>query len=183
MTAPSLVAGRRSVLEAIRAGRAIEVRVAEGARRTPALREVLAAASRAGVRVETVSRDELDATGTDHHGVVAEVRASRDLGERELSSWDFGRSDLVVVLDGIEDPQNLGAAARVAEAAGTAMLVTRLRRAAPVTPVAVRASAGALLHLPHARVANIPRALDRLKDAGFSVVGLSERAGPDMYER
>jgi 23S rRNA (guanosine2251-2'-O)-methyltransferase len=181
MKASSVVGGRRPVLEAVRAGRAVEVRVAREARRTPALREVLAAASRAGVRVVAVGRAELDATGVDHHGVAAEVRRPRDLGERDLSSLEFGTDDLVVLLDGIEDPQNLGAAARVAEAAGAAILVTRLRRAAPLSQAAVRASAGALIHLPHARVANIPRALERLKSVGFTVIGLSERAARDVY--
>ena len=86
------------------------------------------------------------------------------------------------MLDGITDPQNLGAAARSAEGAGGAMLVTRTRRAADVTPAAVRASAGALLHLPHARVANIARALERLQSAGFWIVGLEERADATVYD-
>jgi len=87
-----------------------------------------------------------------------------------------------VVLDGITDPQNLGAAARSAEAGGAAMLITRTRRAAEVTPAAVRASAGALLHLPHARVANVPRAIERLQQLQFWVVGLDERAGESVYD-
>jgi len=89
---------------------------------------------------------------------------------------------LVVVLDGITDPQNFGAAARSAEAAGGSMLVTRIRRAADVTPAAIRASAGALLHLPHARVANIPRALDRLQGVGFTVVGLDGDASSTIFD-
>ena len=87
-----------------------------------------------------------------------------------------------MVLDGITDPQNLGAAARSAEAAGAPMLVTRTHRAAAVTPAAVRASAGALMHLPHARVANIPRAIERLQDAGFTVVGLDDEAERSIYD-
>jgi 23S rRNA (guanosine2251-2'-O)-methyltransferase len=83
----------------------------------------------------------------------------------------------------VTDPQNLGAAARSAEAAGAAMLVSRIRRAAPVTPAAIAASSGALLHLPHAHLANIPRALDRLRDAGFTVVGLDDAADETIYDR
>jgi 23S rRNA (guanosine2251-2'-O)-methyltransferase len=94
----------------------------------------------------------------------------------------FSDDAVVVVLDGITDPQNLGAAARSAEAAGASALVTRTRRAADVTSAAVRASAGALLHLPHARVANIPRALGRLQDAGFWVVGLDGAAPDTIYD-
>ena len=118
----------------------------------------------------------------DHRGVVAELRPVEALGERELARWSFAEDAIVVVLDGVTDPQNLGAAARSAEAAGSAMLVSRTRRAAEVTPSAIRASAGALLHLPHARVANVARALERLKDLGFTVVGLSEQAPSSVYD-
>lgn len=177
------VAGRRAALEAVRAGRAHEVLVARGSRSTSALQDLLDAAAERRVPVREASRRELDALARDHHGVVALVEATRELGERDLASWPFGEEDVVVVLDGITDPQNLGAAARAAESAGAAMLVTRIRRAAAVTPAAVKASAGALLHLPHARVANIARALERLKDAGFSVVGLDERAEATVYDR
>jgi 23S rRNA (guanosine2251-2'-O)-methyltransferase len=85
-------------------------------------------------------------------------------------------------LDGIEDPQNLGAAVRASEAAGVALVVMRTRRSAPVTDAAVRASAGALLHVPLARVANIPRALDRLRDRGFTVVGLDGDRGTSVFD-
>lgn len=169
-------------MEAIRAGLASQVLVARGARTTPGLVDVLEAAEAAGVPVVEVERAELDAMGPEHHGAAARVRLPQPLGERDLAERAFGDDDLVVVLDGIEDPQNLGASARSAEAAGASVLVTRIRRAADVTPAAIRASAGALLHLPHARVANIARALERLKDAGFTVVGLDEGAPTPVYD-
>jgi 23S rRNA (guanosine2251-2'-O)-methyltransferase len=169
-------------MEAVRAGLASQVLVARSARATPGLRDVLEAADAAGVPVAEVERAELDEIGPDHHGAAAWVRLPATLGERELAERAFGGDDLVVVLDGIEDPQNLGASARSAEAAGASVLVTRIRRAADVTPAAIRASAGALLHLPHARVANIARALERLKDVGFTVVGLDERAPTSVYD-
>jgi 23S rRNA (guanosine2251-2'-O)-methyltransferase len=106
----------------------------------------------------------------------------RELSERDLATFPFAPDAIVVALDGITDPQNLGAAARTAEGAGVAALVTRVRRAAEVTPAAVRASAGALLHLPHARVANITRALGRLQDAGFFVIGLEGDAPRSIYD-
>jgi 23S rRNA (guanosine2251-2'-O)-methyltransferase len=119
----------------------------------------------------------------DPQGVVAVVSTASPapLSERELAEFPFSDDAVVVVLDGITDPQNLGAAARSAEAAGAAVLVSRVHRAAGVTPAAIRASAGALLHLPHARVANIPRAIQRLQDAGFFVVGLADEAEHDVY--
>jgi 23S rRNA (guanosine2251-2'-O)-methyltransferase len=146
------------------------------------LREILDAAAARHVTVREDDRERLDALATDHRGVVARISAPAALGERELASFAFEDDALVVVLDGIEDPHNLGAAARAAEAAGASMLVSRTRRAADVTEAAVRASAGALLHLPHARVANVTRALERLKVVGFTVAGLSEDADASIYE-
>jgi 23S rRNA (guanosine2251-2'-O)-methyltransferase len=86
-----------------------------------------------------------------------------------------------VVLDGIEDPQNFGAIARVAEAAGAAGLVVQKRRSAPVTGAAVKASAGALAHLPVVSVVNLPRAIGELKAAGIWTVGLDSDAEQSIY--
>ena len=181
-----LVTGRRAVVEALRAGQVREVLVATGARDTQGLRAVREAARAAKVPVRATDRGELDRMAADHRGVVARTvggRAGRrQLGERDLATLPFASDALVVVLDGITDPQNLGAAARTAEAAGAAALVTRSRRAAGVTPAALRASAGALEHLPHAVVANIARALGRLQDAGFSVIGLDDAAPASILD-
>lgn len=192
----SIVVGRRAVTEAIRAGRATEVLVVSSRRATQGMRELLAAAEAAGVPVTATPRPRLDAMVADHQGVIARaVRAqgSRDpgerssmgpdsLSERDLADFDFGSESIVVVLDGIVDPQNLGAAARSAEAAGCALLVNRTHRAADATPAAVRASAGALLHLPLARVANIARAIGRLQDNDFWVVGMDGEASVSIHE-
>jgi 23S rRNA (guanosine2251-2'-O)-methyltransferase len=177
-----VVAGRRAVLEALRAGAAREVLVARDARSTAGLRDVLEARREAGLPLREVDRSELDALAADHRGVVAIIGSPKPIGERELAEWPFGPDDLVVVLDGITDPQNLGAAARSAEAGGATMLVTRTRRAADVNPAAVRASAGALLHITNARIANIARGLERLKEAGFTVVGLDEHADRTVFD-
>ena len=183
-----VVAGRRAVTEAIRSGAAREVLIVASPKATQGLRALLDAARAADVPVTPSPRATLDALAVDHQGVVARLRerpgkaAAPPLSERELAGWDFSEDAVVVILDGITDPQNLGAAARSAEAAGAAMLVTRTRRAADVTPAAVRASAGALLHLPHARVANIARAIERLQDAGFWVVGLDGDAEGTIYD-
>ena len=114
--------------------------------------------------------------------MLEETEVPTELGERDLDTFPFADDAIVVILDGVEDPQNLGAAARTAEASGAAMLVTRVRRAAPVTPAAIRASSGALLHLPHARVANIAKAIGRLQGVGFSVVGLDGDADATVYD-
>jgi 23S rRNA (guanosine2251-2'-O)-methyltransferase len=181
-----VVTGRRAVVEALRAGQVQEVLVAVGARDTQGLRAVREAARAARVPVRATERRDLDRLAEDHRGVVARTvggRAGRgQLGERDLATFPFAPDALVVVLDGIMDPHNLGAAARTAEAAGAAALVTRARRAARATPAAIRASAGALEHLPHAVVANIARSLGRLQDVGFSVVGLDDAASRSIFD-
>lgn len=88
----------------------------------------------------------------------------------------------LVALDGVEDPQNLGAIARVAEAAGADGLVLTERRSPPLGAAASRASAGAIEWLPVSRVANLPRALESLKSEGFWVVGADGEAGPSLFE-
>jgi 23S rRNA (guanosine2251-2'-O)-methyltransferase len=171
------------VREAVRAGRARRILVARTAHRTPGLRALLAEAERAGVALDTVDVRDLDALGLpDHQGVAARVSLPPELDEGDLRSFPFPQDALVVALDGITDPQNFGACARSAEAAGASLLLTRERRAAPRSPAAVRASAGALLHLPVARVTNLRRALDRLKDRGFVVVGLDHRAARTVHD-
>jgi len=183
VTGPAFAAGKRPALEAIRAGLAEEVMVADDAGATAGLREVLDAARSSGVDVRRLPRSELDALAEGHRGVVARLSQSvAILSERDLDGFSFDDDAFVVVLDGITDPQNLGAAARAAEVAGSAMLVSRIRRAAGVTPAAIRASAGALSHLPHARVANIARAIERLQRNGFSVVGLDGRADDSIED-
>lgn len=173
-----LVEGRRPVLEAIRSGRASEVLLAAGARRTPALRDVLEAAERAEVPVREVPRAGIDslAITPSHQGVIARAEPPSPLGEGELENRAWPAAARVVVLDGVTDPHNVGAIARTAEAAGASALVLRRRRGAGLTPAAVKASAGALLHLPVAEVANIPRAIGRLQQAGFWVLGLAGEA-------
>ena len=174
-----LITGRRAVAEAIGAGRAVEVLVASGAGRNQGLRAVLDAAERARVPVREVGRADLDQLARDHRGVIARIHPAGSntpfLSERDLGETEWAEDAIAVVLDGIEDPQNLGASARSAEAAGASVLVSRTHRGAPVTDAAIRASAGALLHLRHARVANIARAIERLQAAGFSAVGLDGR--------
>ena len=176
--------GRRPALEAVRSGRAIEVLVAQGARSTPALREVVEAAGASDVPVLTVSGERIEslADGALHQGVAARVNPPPRLSEADLSARDWAADSVVMVIDGVTDPHNLGALARTAEAAGAEALVTRRRRSAHMEKVALKASAGALLHIPAAEVANIPRALGLLKEAGFWVVGLDGAAGKTVFE-
>jgi 23S rRNA (guanosine2251-2'-O)-methyltransferase len=178
-----VVGGKRAVTESIRAGLALRVLIAGGTRETEGLRSVIEAARRAGLDPEPVTPADIERFGIlDHQGVVAIVSPPPELDDRALASARFESDAIIVVLDGVLDPQNFGASARSAEAAGVAMLVTRKHRAAPLSGGAVRASAGALLHVPVARVTNISRALDQLKGKGFFVVGLDQAAEKGIHD-
>lgn len=171
-----VVYGINPVLEALRAGRVAVLRV--GARGDGRVRELLALAERRRVRVEQVERDLLDrlAGGGVHQGVVADVEdAARDYGIGELVRT-AAAAPLIVVLDGIEDPHNLGAILRTADAAGADGVVMQQRRSAALGGAAAKASAGAIAHVRMAHVVNVARALDELKDAGVWTIGLAGEA-------
>jgi len=171
------------VAEALRASLATEILVTPSSRTAPGVRDLVRRAAEAGVEVVDAPRSLLDSVAPDHQGVAARVRMPAARSERDVQAFRFGSDAVVVILDGITDPQNVGAAARAAEAAGAEMLILRERRSARVTAAAVRTSAGALLHLPHARVPNLTRTLESLKGRGFSAVGLDELAGASIYDR
>lgn len=180
-----VVGGKRATTGALRAGQVKRVFVARGSRRSEGLDELLREAAGSNASVEWRDRADLDELhqGGDHQGVVALVVAPSELSDRELAGMPLAPDALVVILDGITDPQNFGASARSAEAAGVAVLITRDRRSAPLSPAAVRASTGALLHLPVARVTNLTRAIESLKDRGFTVVGLDHRSPMNIYDQ
>ena len=136
-------------------------------------------ARRASVAVRFEPRSALDhlAGTAAHQGVVALGAAKQYAGLDELSA-----SDLLVVLDGVEDPHNLGAIVRTAHAAGAGGVIIPERRAAGVTDVVAKAAAGALEHLPVTRVTNINRTLEELKQSGHWIYGLDER-GAETYDR
>lgn len=176
-----LIYGINSVLEAIRAGRAREVRVSEktGGR----VAEVLAAASEAGVAVRRAQAHELDraARGGVHQGVVADVHDGVEYSVEELVRGAAG-VPLLVVLDGIEDPHNLGAILRTVDASGADGVIRQSRRAAPLGGAAAKAAAGAASHVKIADVVNIARAIEELKELGVWTVGLAGDA-PNHYDR
>ena len=171
-----ILSGIHPVAEALRAGHSLErVLVAQGAG-GPRLQGIIDLARRASVPVRFEPRAALDRlAGTPaHQGVVAMGAASR---YRELE--DVAACELLVVLDGVEDPHNLGAVIRTALAAGAGAVVIPERRAASITDVVAKAAAGALEYLPVARVTNVNRALEELKNRGFWIYGLDERGEQD----
>jgi 23S rRNA (guanosine2251-2'-O)-methyltransferase len=175
-----MIYGINPVLEALRAGRARRVRV--GGRGDKRIDEVLTLAREKGVRVERVDQPALDrdARGGVHQGIVAELDAPHDYSIVELVAAAAPEAPLIVVLDGIEDPHNIGAVLRSVEAAGCHGVVRQARHAAPLDGVAMKASAGAAALVRVATVVNIARAVEELKDAGVWSVGLAENA-PELY--
>jgi 23S rRNA (guanosine2251-2'-O)-methyltransferase len=175
-----LIYGINPVLEALRAKRVGELRVS--ARASGRLDEVIALAARSGAVVRRVPDVELDraARGGVHQGVIADVREAASVSVEDLVAKAAGPA-LIVVLDGIEDPHNLGAILRTADAAGAHGVVRQSRHAAPLGGATAKASAGAVAHVRIAEVVNIARALEHLKAAGVWTVGLAGDA-PQTYD-
>jgi 23S rRNA (guanosine2251-2'-O)-methyltransferase len=170
-----IVYGIHPVLEALRAGRVRELRIAE--RAGDRVRELLALAKDRGVRVTRVPADVLERQSDRgvHQGVLAEVEDVQEYSVQDLVRGARA-TPLIVVLDGIEDPHNLGAILRTADAAGVDGVVIQSRRAAALGGAAAKASAGAVSHVKIAEVVNIARAIDELKEAGVWTVGLAGKA-------
>jgi 23S rRNA (guanosine2251-2'-O)-methyltransferase len=174
-----ILSGVHPVAEALRAGHPLErLLIAQGAG-GPRLQEIIDLARRASIPVRFEPRGALDRlAGTQaHQGVVAMGAAKKYAGLEDVAA-----SQLVVVLDGVEDPHNLGAIIRTAHAAGAASVIIPERRAVGLTDVVAKAAAGALEYLPVVRVTNLNRAVESLKERGFWIYGLDERGAQD-YDR
>jgi 23S rRNA (guanosine2251-2'-O)-methyltransferase len=175
----AVLIGIHPVTEALRAKRPLDrILVARGAG-GHRLQEVIDLARKAGTPLRFEDRGALDrlAGAKAHQGVVA-------LGaEKRYASLDEvpAGADLLVVLDGVEDPHNLGAIIRTAHAAGAGAILIAERRAAGLTETVAKAAAGALEHLPVVRVVNINQSLRSLKDDGYFIYGLDER-GETPYD-
>lgn len=167
-----LIYGINPVLEALRTGRVTELRVSD--RAGTSVRDVIRTAEREHVTIRRVTPGDLDrvAKGGVHQGIAALVRDAAAYTVQELVAAAIG-APLLVVLDGIEDPHNVGAILRTADAAGADGVVRQSRHAAPLDGAAAKASAGAVAHVKIAEVVNIARALEELKDAGVWTVGLA----------
>jgi 23S rRNA (guanosine2251-2'-O)-methyltransferase len=176
-----LIYGINPVLEALRAGRLKELRVSD--RAGGRILDVVTAAQRAGIAVRQVKPADLDraARGGVHQGVVAELADAERFDVADLVEHASG-PPLIVVLDGIEDPHNVGAILRTVDAAGAHGVIRQSRHAAPLGGAAAKASAGAVSHVRIADVVNIARALEELKAAGVWTVGLAGDS-PKRYDQ
>lgn len=140
-------------------------------------------AARAGVTLRVVSRSDLDlrAPGMRHQGVLAAIEATGLAGE-ELLDAPATPERMLLALDGVQDPHNLGACLRTAEAAGVAAVIVPKDRAVGLTAVARMVSAGAAERVPLVSVTNLSRTLEQLKTRGYWTVGLAGEGGESLYE-
>jgi 23S rRNA (guanosine2251-2'-O)-methyltransferase len=173
----SYLLGIHAVEEALQAGRPLDRIVIAIGRHGTRMEEIVRRARERGVPVRFEDRGQLDrlAMSRDHQGVIALAASRAALALEDLLEKKTGQS-LLVLLDGVEDPQNLGAIVRTALAAGAEGVIIPERRAAGLSDAVSRASAGALEHLPVARVKNLVRAMKQLKETGYWLIGLDETA-------
>ena len=181
-----LIYGINPVLEALKARRVTRLRAT--ARHDKRIDEIVALAAKQGIPIDRVDAAALDRATRNavHQGILAEVADARDFSVRDLVevAGTFGGSHppLIVVLDGIEDPHNVGAILRTCDAAGVSGVVRQERHAASLDGVVAKASAGALAHVRIATVVNIARAIEELTDAHVWTIGLAGEAEEDYTE-
>jgi len=180
---PNQLSGIHAVEEALAAGRPLDHIVVARGQHSTRVQKIVGLARSRGVPVRFVERGQLDrVAGSERHQGVLAVAASRQSIEIEDLLADSREAQLLVLLDGIEDPHNLGAIVRTALAAGAAGLIIPERRGVGLTDTVARVSAGALEHLPVARAKNLARVMEQLKEAGFWLIGLDERAEKNYTE-
>lgn len=168
-----MIVGKRPVMEALQAGTPIhKLFVLQGIR---GLEEIITLAQQQGVFVQKVDNTQFQHMARDvrHQGVIAIVAAESYVSLEQLvqNAWSQTRSPLLVVLDGIEDPHNLGSVLRTVDCAGGQGVIVPQRRAAGLTATVARTSAGASAYVPVARVTNIARTVEQLKELGFWTMG------------
>ena len=174
-----LLYGRNAVREALRAGRRRfhTLRIAAGSEQQPRVVEIVALARERALTAQFVERERLDALVTSHHqGIVLDASVYAYADTPDLPALAAQRR-ILLALDGLADPQNLGTLLRTAEATGVAAIIIPTDRAVGVTPAVVNASSGAVEHLQVVREVNLARWLARAKTAGFWIVGLSGDSG------
>ncbi len=174
----------RSLLE--RSPARVSLLLALQSRADTRMQAILELAEKANVPVRRVARAELDerAPGVSHQGVVAEMAVAAALSEAELPQFlgGLGRSPLLLILDGVQDPHNLGACLRSADAAGVDAVILPKDRSAPLNAIARKVACGAAETVPVVRVTNLARALRTIRDAGVWLYGAAGEAQQALYD-
>ncbi len=176
--------GIHAVREALEAGRALDRIVIAKGRQDTRTEEIVQLARKLNVPLRFEDRGQLDRLvgSKDHQGVVALAAARAAASLEDIVAAAGSEKGLIVLLDGVEDPHNLGAIVRTSLAAGAHGVVIPERRAAGLTDTVSRASAGALAHLPVAKITNLARSMEELKEVGYWLIGLDEKAEKNYTE-
>lgn len=180
------IEGRNPVLEAIKSGRTINKLFVAKGQVEGSIRQILALAREAGIVIQEVERNRLDQMSTSHahQGVIAQVSPFAYAEVEDILARARAKQEdpLIVLLDSIEDPMNLGNIIRSADAVGAHGIIIPERRAAGITATVAKASAGAVEHVPVARVTNLVRTVEELKQQGLWVVGTHQDAKEQYYQ-
>ncbi|MCI8812713.1 MAG: 23S rRNA (guanosine(2251)-2'-O)-methyltransferase RlmB [Oscillibacter sp.] len=183
--ADGIIEGRNAVIEALRAGTAVDKIYLQRGETDRTLGHIASKARAAGIVVVEADRRKLDAMSRTHahQGVIAlaAVREYASVADILRAAEERGEAPLVVVCDEISDPQNLGAIIRTAECAGAHGVIIPKRRSAGLTAIVAKTSAGAVAHVPVARVPNIPSLLKELKKQGVWVFGTAADGTTPLY--
>lgn len=184
--ADGVIEGRNAVIEALRAGTAIDKIYLQKGETDKTLGHIASSARAAGAVVVEADKRKLDAMSRTHahQGVIAlsAVREYATVEDILQAARDRGEAPLLVVCDELSDPHNLGAVIRTAECAGAHGVIIPKRRSAGLTAVVAKTSAGAVAHVPVARVPNLPALLDDLKKRGIWVFGTAADGTTSLYD-
>ncbi|MBB6679261.1 23S rRNA (guanosine(2251)-2'-O)-methyltransferase RlmB [Cohnella lubricantis] len=180
------MAGKHPVLEALRAGRALnKIWLSNQAQRS-LVQPILEEAKDRGVVVQFADKKKLDQLAPDmqHQGVVAQAAAVSyaEVDDLLARARELGEAPLLVLLDEVEDPHNLGSILRTADCTGVHGVIVPKRRSASLTAVVAKTSAGAVEYVPVARVANLAQTIDKLKEEGVWIAGADVSAADDVYK-
>ena len=174
--------GKRPIIEAIESGKSIDKIFIKRELSADAIKELLVLAKTHNILIQKVPEEKLNRiTMKNHQGVIALITPIRyyQLDDLVISLYEEGKTPCAIILDGITDAGNFGAIARSVECAGGNFIIIPEKGSASVTSDAIRASAGALLHVPVCRVKDIPETIDRLHENGYKVIASTEKGSED----
>lgn len=179
------IVGRNAVREALRSGRTIQRLFITNDKVQGSLQEIIGLAKDKGIELRRVDDKQLSkyADGVVHQGVVALAAPVKfaDLGE-VLQNWSSDKAPLLILLDGIEDPHNMGAIIRTAECCGATAVLIPKRHTAPINATVAKTSAGALESIPLVQVGNVAQTIEELKKQGFWVLGAHMEGQQTLYQ-
>ncbi|EPZ38008.1 MULTISPECIES: 23S rRNA (guanosine(2251)-2'-O)-methyltransferase RlmB [Anoxybacillus] len=180
-----LIIGKNPVLEALKSGREMnKIWIAEGSQRGQ-MQPIIQLAKEMGITVQYVPKKKMDQLSEgNHQGVIAQVAAYRyyDVDDLFKKAEERGEAPLFIILDELEDPHNLGSIMRTADAVGAHGIIIPKRRSVGLTATVAKASTGAIEHVPVARVTNLARTVDELKDRGVWIFGTDAKGNEDYRQ-